>query len=46
MYNKCDKCSKLMDNYEDRRLILDNQGKVSTRCMDCYEEYAKLRQTL
>ena len=42
MYNKCDKCGVLLDNYQDRRLILDSQGKVSTRCMDCYEDHIRI----
>lgn len=46
MYNKCDKCGKLLNNFEDRRLILDNQNQVSTRCMPCYEELAQVKPTL
>lgn len=44
MYNKCDKCGKMIDNYEGRKLVLDNQGKVTTRCMACYENALKIKK--
>jgi hypothetical protein len=46
MYNKCDKCGKLMDNYEQRKLVLDNSGKITTRCQQCYDDYQKVKRTL
>ncbi|MFH0875001.1 MAG: hypothetical protein V1859_03625 [archaeon] len=43
MYNKCDKCNKMMSDKDQRKLVLDNQGKISTRCMQCYETYMKVK---
>jgi len=44
MYNKCDKCGKMLENSHARKLVMDNQGKVSTRCMDCYETFMKAKK--
>lgn len=42
MYNKCDKCGKSLGAYDQRKLVLDSQGKITTKCMDCYETYRKI----
>ncbi len=46
MYNKCDKCGKMMDNYMQRKLVLDATGKIVTRCQQCYEDYQKIKRSM
>ena len=43
MYNKCEKCNKMLGVYDPRKLILDPQGKITTRCKECYEMYLKIK---
>jgi hypothetical protein len=44
MYNKCDKCGKIMPGYEQRRLTMGKSGKINTMCMKCYETQAKIKK--
>lgn len=44
MYNKCDKCSRFMDDKEERKLMLDAKGEITTRCMGCYAKEKKIRR--
>ena len=37
MYNKCDKCNKQLELYEERKLVMDSSGKIITLCMPCYD---------
>ncbi|MFH2020391.1 MAG: hypothetical protein ABIJ34_03190 [archaeon] len=43
MYNKCDKCGKQLGVYDQRKLVLDAQNKITTRCMACYEVHVKIK---
>ncbi len=40
MYNKCTACGKLLDNDEDRRIVLDDKGNVATKCIECFDKSA------
>lgn len=37
MYNKCQKCNKQLDLYEERKLVQNSAGNIITLCMKCYE---------
>jgi|SaaInlStandDraft_3_1057020.scaffolds.fasta_scaffold78619_1 hypothetical protein len=37
MYNKCNKCNKQLEQFDERKLVLDKSGSVITLCMGCYE---------
>ncbi|MBN1502916.1 hypothetical protein JW930_05205 [Candidatus Woesearchaeota archaeon] len=43
LYNKCNKCGKMLEDKEQRKLVLDPRGNISTRCMDCYSKKIKKR---
>ena len=38
MYNKCIACGKLLNDEEERRIVLDDKGNVVTKCMDCFDK--------
>jgi hypothetical protein len=38
MYNKCASCGKLLDDKEERRIVLNEDGKVITKCMNCFDK--------
>jgi len=38
MYNKCASCGRLLENNEERRILLNEKGEIVTKCMDCFEK--------
>lgn len=38
MYNKCDKCSKQLELYEERKLVQNSSKNIITLCMECYKK--------
>jgi len=38
MYNKCASCGRMLDNNEERRIVLNEKGEIVTKCMDCYDK--------
>ncbi len=38
MYNKCSSCGKLINDEEDRRIIMNEKGEIVTRCMECFNK--------
>jgi hypothetical protein len=38
MFNKCGKCGRVFDINEPRKLVLDANGLVATKCIRCYEQ--------
>ena len=42
MYNKCDKCTKQLELYEERKLVMGKNDSILTLCMGCYESHLSL----
>ena len=42
MYDKCEKCGRILASNEPRKLLADQKGVIHTQCMPCYEKMSAL----